>query len=213
MRILIGGGSTQHIHTYLRDHPHLQESAGWFTTPNTLYPVERYRFSDYLGVDNGAYTNFDEKMYVSMIARLSTENYPVKWVTLPDVVADAQKTLTLFEKWVNLIDLPKAFVGQDGIEDFELHWDTFQCLFIGGSTQWKLSQSARDLIKEARNQGKYVHMGRVNSQKRIRYAFQIGCDSVDGSAYSRWWKKCLIPDLNYLYHLKNQTFFDFGEVH
>ena len=27
----------------------------------------------------------------------------------------------------------------------------------------------------------WVHMGRVNSQRRLRYAHAIGCDSVDGT--------------------------------
>ena len=34
--------------------------------------------------------------------------------------------------------------------------------------------------------GKWVHMGRVNSTRRIRYAASIGCDSVDGTKWVRW---------------------------
>lgn len=29
-------------------------------------------------------------------------------------------------------------------------------------------------------------MGRVNSRRRWDYAREIGCDSVDGSSYSKW---------------------------
>jgi hypothetical protein len=36
-------------------------------------------------------------------------------------------------------------------------------------------------VGEARGRGKWVHMGRVNSLRRLRYAAAIGCDSADGT--------------------------------
>lgn len=48
-------------------------------------------------------------------------------------------------------------------------------------TDWKLGLAARQLVAEAKARGKWVHMGRVNSEKRFRYAAAIGCDSVDGT--------------------------------
>jgi hypothetical protein len=56
-----------------------------------------------------------------------------------------------------------------------------QALFIGGSTEWKLGAEARALAALAKNRGLWVHMGRVNSLRRLRYAADIGCDSVDGT--------------------------------
>jgi len=47
--------------------------------------------------------------------------------------------------------------------------------------EWKLSEVTRSLVADAKLHGKWVHMGRVNSRKRIRYAAEIGCDSVDGT--------------------------------
>ena len=209
MKILIGGGSTQHLYRYLLDNPHLQRNAGWFATPITIYPRDRYcGILNFLGVDNGAYTNFDEPQYLAMLHRFTREAYPVRWVTAPDVVCDAKATLDLFNAWSPRIHFPKAFVGQNGAECLELPWNDFDCFFIGGDTEWKLSASAADIVKEALRRDKHVHMGRVNSQKRIRYAYQLGCHSIDGSSYSRWWKESLIPDLNYLYHLEEQLFFD-----
>jgi hypothetical protein len=60
-------------------------------------------------------------------------------------------------------------------------WDEFDVLFLGGSTEWKLGEAAAALTAEAKSRGKHVHMGRVNSRKRYRYARSIGCDSVDGT--------------------------------
>ena len=115
MKILIGGGSTEHIHSYLIANPHLQDSAGWFCTPGTLYPRARYsKVLNLLGVDNGAYTHFDEKAYLRMLERLKKEGYPVQWVAAPDVVCDSRATLNLFEAWKDKIHLPKALVGQNG---------------------------------------------------------------------------------------------------
>lgn len=45
-------------------------------------------------------------------------------------------------------------------------WET---LFIGGSTKWKLSQEAIDLIANAQSLGKRIHIGRVNHGKRYRH--------------------------------------------
>jgi EAL domain-containing protein (putative c-di-GMP-specific phosphodiesterase class I) len=60
-------------------------------------------------------------------------------------------------------------------------WDEIDCLFIGGSTEWKLGPAAAELVAIANSLGKWVHMGRVNSERRYRYAEAIGCDSVDGT--------------------------------
>ena len=38
-----------------------------------------------------------------------------------------------------------------------------------------------DTDAEAKRRGKHVHMGRVNSLTRLRYADHIGCDSADGT--------------------------------
>lgn len=57
---------------------------------------------------------------------------------------------------------------------------------IGGSTGWKLGPAARALVCEAKRRGQWVRMGRVNSLKRIAYAAEIGCDSIDGTGWMRW---------------------------
>lgn len=102
----------------------------------------------------------------------------------PDVVADAAATLERSSPWLDVIpDLgyPVAFVAQDGLEDLMVPWDRFDVLFIGGSTGWKLGPAAAGLTAEAVRRGKHVHMGRVNSYRRLRYAEYIGCSSVDGT--------------------------------
>lgn len=106
------------------------------------------------------------------------------FATAPDVVGDAVATLAESLPWLPVIralGYPAAFVAQDGLECLPVPWDEFDVLFIGGTTTWKLGRHARRLAHEAKARGKRVHMGRVNSRARWRYAEHIGCDSCDGT--------------------------------
>ncbi len=57
-------------------------------------------------------------------------------------------------------------------------------------TEWKTEPAAALLVREAKARGKYVHMGRVNSGRRWRYAALLGCDSADGTFVA------IAPDTN-----------------
>lgn len=106
------------------------------------------------------------------------------FVTAPDVVGDAAATLTRSAPWLPRIQdlgLPAALVGQDGLEDLQVPWDTFSTYFVGGSTNWKLSSAAAGLVRAALRRGKHVHVGRVNSGRRWRYCEHLGAHSVDGT--------------------------------
>jgi hypothetical protein len=106
------------------------------------------------------------------------------FATAPDVVGDAAATLALSRPMfgpIRALGYPVAFVGQDGMEALPVPWDEFDVLFLGGTTAWKLSWGAVVLAREAKEHGKWVHMGRVNSLKRMRIAKAFGCDSADGT--------------------------------
>lgn len=106
------------------------------------------------------------------------------FATAPDVVGDAQATLTRSLPWLPVIralNYPAALVAQDGLEHLPVPWDQFDVLFLGGSTAWKTGAAAADLTAEAVTRGKPVHMGRVNSLRRFRYAADLGCTSADGT--------------------------------
>lgn len=138
--------------------------------------------------DNDAFSGFHEPRYLNMLAAIAGTR-GCRFVTAPDIVEDAEATLDLFSIWHRTIrehGLPVALVGQDGVEDLPIPWGDLGAIFIGGSTEWKLSQAAADLAAEARARGKWVHMGRVNSIRRLSYARQVGCHSADGSRYSRF---------------------------
>lgn len=72
-----------------------------------------------------------------------------------------------------------AFVCQVGASIAEL--PDAPVLFLGGTTEWKLGPEAWRITEWARAEGRWVHMGRVNSQRRFDTARMMGCDSVDGT--------------------------------
>lgn len=136
--------------------------------------------------DNGCFGKGypGDAQWVEWLRKNQADAHMCLFATAPDVVGDAAATLERSAPWLPLIrDLgyPAALVAQDGLEGLEVPWETFDVLFIGGSTEWKLGAAARRLVKAAKSRGKRVHMGRVNSLRRYRYAEAIGCDTVDGT--------------------------------
>lgn len=136
--------------------------------------------------DNGCYSGFEPQLFRGFLRKIA--GHPgCLFAVVPDVVGDARATLDLFGEWcleVRATGQPIAFVGQDGAEDLPIPWNDFDAWFIGGSTRWKLSAASAGLAHEAIRQGKWLHMGRVNSRKRMTSAASFGCDSIDGSSAS-----------------------------
>lgn len=161
--------------------------------------------------DNDAFLAWNEDRFVKMLNRL--EGTPgCLFVTAPDVVGDARATLDRFWDWrleITGRGFPIALVGQDGAENLDVPWDCIDAWFVGGSTEWKLSATAADLVGEANRRGKWTHMGRVNSRRRLRIARDAGCESVDGSGWSKFPDHYLKRDLPLLAELTEQkTIFD-----
>lgn len=136
--------------------------------------------------DNGCFSRnyVGDERWLAWLERHADHADGCLFATAPDVVGDAAATLTRSVPFLPIIrelGYPPALVAQDGLEHLEVPWDAFDVLFIGGTTDWKLSAAVRDLITEARRRGKRVHMGRVNSRRRWQYAEFVGCDTTDGT--------------------------------
>lgn len=126
----------------------------------------------------------------------------------PDTPFDAVSTLAESRPWlpkIRALGLPAAFAAQDGCEhDLLPDWDEFDVLFIAGSTEWKTGPAAEALAKEAKSRGKGVHMGRVNSRRRLDIAEWFGCDSADGTYLAYGPDKNLPRLLGWLRDLNNR---------
>jgi len=104
------------------------------------------------------------------------------------------ETLSPIRGWSERIrerGLKVAYCLQNGTEEIGLpNPRYYDALFIGGDNQYKLSQHVRWQVMRAKEQGVHIHMGRVNTARRLQYAFEIGCDTVDGTGVS------MFPDQN-----------------
>ena len=157
--------------------------------------------------DNDCFNGFKPDAYVRMLDAVRGRAGCV-FVTATDVLEDWAETRSMFNTWQPIIaahQLPVAVVLQDGVTHHDIPWADIDGVFIGGSTDFKLSRHTASLSGYARAMGKWVHMGRVNSARRYRYASDIGCQSVDGSTFS-WY-----PDegVRVLRRWKQQGRFDF----
>lgn len=130
------------------------------------------------------------------------------FATAPDALCDHQRTYLRADPWldrVRALGYPVAFVAQNGCRPNKLAWDRFDALFIGVDDEFKLGPHARELVTVARERGKWVHMGRVNSLKRSRYAEAIGCHSIDGTYITFAPDKNLPKVLGWMRDVNDQT--------
>jgi len=121
--------------------------------------------------------------YLTWLAGLPFQDR-CRFAVAPDVVADAAATLARSRPLlapIRALGYQVAYAAQNGATVDSLPWDEFDVLFIGGDTDWKLGAEARTLIGEAKRRGKPVHMGRVNSRRRLQIAADSACDSADGT--------------------------------
>lgn len=154
-------------------------------TPLTRFRLKTKRFA----VDNGCFSGFDEDAFKALLIRESDRKSDCLWVAAPDVVGSARRTLECWEYWHGRLKdhgWPCALVAQDGIEDLAIPWREMTAIFIGGSTKWKMSQSAVDVIRAGKILGKWVHVGRVNTPGRFEHFEALGADSIDGTGLSRY---------------------------
>lgn len=155
--------------------------------------------------DNSAYTGRypGDERYLAWLAARAAYRGRCAFATAPDVPGDAAAT------WVRsgpvlprIRDLgyPAALVAQDGLDHLEVDWQRIDALFLGGTTAWKLGPAAAQLAATARTHGLPVHMGRVNSRRRLNYATSIGCTSADGTYLAYAPDRNLPRLLNWLNH-------------
>lgn len=132
-------------------------------------------------LDNGCFGDqWDEGRWLATLDRYADADGCL-FAVVPDVVADAVRT---DERWQTYVGAVKArgyrpaYVTQNGCTTIP---DDAEAVFTGGDDGWKLGKAAQALTAEAKRRGLWTHMGRVNSLRRLRFAFAHGYDSVDGT--------------------------------
>lgn len=146
-------------------------------------------------LDNGAwsaYTQgrpFDERAFEAALRKLGAG---ADWTVLPDVVAGGHASLEMSLRWMRAVldETPRALIAvQDGlgVEDVRPFLGPRVGIFVGGSTEWKLATLPQwgRLGREAQA---WVHVGRVNSARRIAACASAEATSFDGTSVTRFAK-------------------------
>jgi hypothetical protein len=148
-------------------------------------------------VDNGAFPAFvkglpwDEAKFLKLLDRIETFERKPDFACCPDIVAGGLKSLEFSLAWMERLPsgYPWYLAVQDGMTEADVLpvVDKFAGLFVGGSSDWKMS-STPTWVRLARQTGKQAHVGRVNTLSR---AFTVGklykADSFDGNNWNRTW--------------------------
>jgi hypothetical protein len=157
---------------------------GYLRSPRRqIAPIGRVRNGAWWAFDNDCFNNGlnIETWSKSLFAHLPYRDRCL-FVVSPDVVGDYRATLEHFAEYqprIVALGYPVALATQDGLTPDAVPWEQVDALFIGGSNKHKTGPEARALIDAAKEHGKWVHVGRVNSRHRLLHFYD--CDSWDGT--------------------------------
>lgn len=172
--------------------------AGWrlLVTP-TYNPTHSFGYA----LDNGAWSAyqqsrpFNERAFDAALKRLGPQ---ADWTVVPDIVAGGLESLKFSMGWLDRVlgFSPAALIAvQDGMTvcDVERIVGGRVGLFVGGTTDWKLSMIPK-FAALARRAGCWIHVGRVNTRRRILLCGANGVDSFDGTSATRYAKTLPLLD-------------------
>ena len=148
-------------------------------------------------MDNGAFPAWDQATNTWDAAKWSESAWkallfwaqaaPMRalWAIVPDVPGNAAATLERWARFAPIVEragIPLAVAVQDGMtaETVRALSPAADVVAVGGSTDWKWStaeQWCRDF--------KRVHVLRCNSPTRLEQLESWGCESTDGTGWSR----------------------------
>lgn len=154
----------------------------------TLHDGFRY------ALDNGAWgahqsgRQWDADAFRALVHRYGAD---ADWVVVPDVVGDSLASLQRTREWLPfcLEHCPRVLIAlQDGMTPRMVHPLPVTGrigFFVGGTTPWKLA-SLPMWAQLARALDVWLHVGRVNTMRRIRLCQMAGVTSFDGTSASRY---------------------------
>jgi len=113
-----------------------------------------------------------------------------EWSVLPDIVHGGVESLALSLRYLQQVRkmAPLHLIAvQDGMtaDDIRPHVGERVGIFVGGSTEWK-ERSLPVWGRLASETGCYLHVGRVNTNRRIKLCAMAGADSFDGTSATRF---------------------------
>lgn len=165
--------------------------AGQLLTPLTGYR----KCEEVFGVDNGGFSGAKPIPFARILKRQWEFRDQCLFAAVPDKVGDHKETLSMWNEYQHLADgYKKAFVVQDGFDEWP---SNASAIFLGGSTEFKDSYEAEQIVKAALKNNMHVHIGRVNTFYRFYHFHCIGAHTCDGSGISMY--DASLADLYELY--------------
>lgn len=151
-------------------------------------------------LDNGAWSAFtsgqpfDDYAFQKAFELLGEA---ADFVVVPDIVCGSRRSLDFSLEWLERLKGSPAkllLATQNGIkpDDVREYLSPSVGLFVGGDTEWKL-KTVHSWGVLARRRNCHLHVGRVNSAKRIDLCARSGAHSVDGTSASMYSK--VVPAL------------------
>ena len=178
-------GTRQNL-AYLREH-------GWRLMLSAKGVWNNHGFP--YAIDNGAWTAYQKQEpfdAAAFLGILATHGAGADFVVVPDIVAGGRASLDFSTVWIDRLQrlrLPLYLEVQDGMtpKDVDLiaRGPDLRGLFVGGTSSWKDATTPTWALFGHRRDLR-VHVGRVNTERRIRLCAGAGVDSIDGSGPSRW---------------------------
>lgn len=153
---------------------------------------ERWGFQR-IAIDNGAWGCFQRGIEWTperFLPLVHEHGADAMWVVAPDIVMGGAESLARSLSWLpELLQLtPRVLIAvQNGMTDDDLrpHVGSRVGLFVGGDTEWK-EFSLPMWGKLAQETACWLHVGRVNSARRIRLCALAGAHSFDGTSASKY---------------------------
>lgn len=140
-------------------------------------------------LDNGAFSDWtngkpwDGTRWRSDLERAREHDPPPVFGVVPDIVGGGLPSLARSVEYLPVMgNVPGYLAVQDGMlpADVGPVLDGFAGLFVGGTLPWKL-RTGSEWVEFAHAQGLPCHIGRVGTAGRVRWAIEIGADSIDSS--------------------------------
>lgn len=153
-------------------------------------------------LDNGAWTAHQKQAPFdrgAFMRSLDLFGDTADFVVLPDIVAGGMVSYEMSVAWLEYVQARTRralFSVQDGMDVSAveaLPLGDRLGIFVGGSTEWKeRTMSTWGALGEAR--GAWVHVGRVNSARRIKLCADARATSFDGTSVTR--AVAMLPNLD-----------------
>jgi len=177
MRVMVAANSNKKCIEYAEKHP---DGFGMIYSPQ-YWKNPPIKSNIRYALDNGCFSQFNENLFLKVLAETSQmENKPL-WVVCPDVLGCNDRTLALWEYYHPIIKPyghKIAFVAQNGCEPRDVP-EIADIVFIGGLDPWKMDNAYKFIGDRP------VHVGRRNELWMLEYCQEIGVESCDGSGWFR----------------------------